>query len=161
MSPACRVCASLVSADLDGIFPVDAPVREIHDRQSSIFAAAGAVVAEDAPRFPRRRVFRTLRAWRFQIDLGDRADATPELLKASLLDNIRQADRLSGPTTSRKPQVRRRRSSSGSSSSSTHHDMLVMPVSQVLPFDAELEYPAAVDGRRCDDYLDWMTSALP
>ena len=35
-----------------------------------------------------------------------------------------------------------------------------MPVSQVLPFDAELEYPAAVDGRRCDDYLDWMTSAL-
>ncbi|MDI9972159.1 amidase family protein [Rhodococcus sp. IEGM 1307] len=149
-----------VSADLNGIFPVDAPVREIHDRQSSIFAAAGAVVAEDAPSIPDAEwVFRTLRAWRFKIDLGDRADATPELLKPSLLDNIRQADRLSADDVA-KAMVAQAEIQQRAVEFFTHHDILVMPVSQVLPFDAELEYPAAVDGRRCDDYLDWMTSAL-
>ena len=149
-----------VSADLNGIFPLDAPVREIHDRQASIFAAAGAVVAEDAPSIPYAEwVFRTLRAWRFKIDFGAQADATPDMLKPSLLDNIRQADRLSADDVA-KAMMAQAEIQYRAVEFFGRHDVLVMPVSQVLPFDAELEYPAAVDGRRCDDYLDWMTSAL-
>ena len=37
--------------------------------------------------------------------------------------------------------------------------MLVLPVSQVPPFDAEQEYPADINGRPQETYLDWMRSA--
>jgi amidase len=39
------------------------------------------------------------------------------------------------------------------------YDILLLPVSQVLPFDVELEYPAEVNGVPMTDYLDWMRSA--
>jgi len=37
-------------------------------------------------------------------------------------------------------------------------DVLVMPVAQVPPFDADLEYPVEVGGQPMDTYLDWMES---
>jgi amidase len=33
-----------------------------------------------------------------------------------------------------------------------------MPVTQVLPFDIEVEYPTQVEGVAMDTYLDWMQS---
>ena len=39
------------------------------------------------------------------------------------------------------------------------YDVLLLPVSQVLPFDVELEYPTEIDGVPMTDYLDWMRSA--
>jgi len=37
-------------------------------------------------------------------------------------------------------------------------DYLVMPVSQVPPFDVELEYPTEIGGLPMPTYLDWMES---
>ena len=39
------------------------------------------------------------------------------------------------------------------------YDVLVLPVSQVPPFPADQEYPAEVNGRPTETYLDWMRSA--
>jgi amidase len=38
------------------------------------------------------------------------------------------------------------------------HDVLVLPTSQVPPFDASIEYPTEVDGKPQQTYLDWMRS---
>jgi amidase len=37
--------------------------------------------------------------------------------------------------------------------------VLLLPVSQVPPFDARLEYPTKIDGVEQETYLDWMRSA--
>ncbi len=37
-------------------------------------------------------------------------------------------------------------------------DFLVCPVTQVMPFDLSLEYPARIDGVAMQSYLDWMKS---
>jgi amidase len=39
------------------------------------------------------------------------------------------------------------------------YDVLLLPVSQVAPFDAGLEYPTEIDGVAQETYLDWMRSA--
>ena len=39
------------------------------------------------------------------------------------------------------------------------YDVLVLPTSQVPPFPADQEYPAAINGRPMATYLDWMRSA--
>lgn len=39
------------------------------------------------------------------------------------------------------------------------NDALLLPTSQVPPFDVELEYPDNIDGEPMTDYLDWMRSA--
>jgi amidase len=36
---------------------------------------------------------------------------------------------------------------------------LVLPVSQVPPFDADDEYPQVINGQAQQTYLDWMRSA--
>ena len=39
------------------------------------------------------------------------------------------------------------------------YDVLVLPVSQVPPFSAEVEYPADINGQPQATYLDWMRAA--
>ncbi|WP_329609268.1 amidase family protein [Arthrobacter sp. ATA002] len=39
------------------------------------------------------------------------------------------------------------------------YDVLLAPAAQVLPFDAGLRYPEAINGEALPTYLDWMRSA--
>ncbi len=40
----------------------------------------------------------------------------------------------------------------------TRYDVLLAPVTQVLPFPVEQEYPTSVAGVEFEDYLGWMRS---
>lgn len=39
------------------------------------------------------------------------------------------------------------------------YEFLVLPVSQVLPFDAHTPYPMEIAGVKMENYMDWMRSA--
>src|SRR5699024_9879821 len=39
------------------------------------------------------------------------------------------------------------------------YDVLLLPASQVAPFDASLPFPTHIDEERQETYLDWMRSA--
>ena len=41
------------------------------------------------------------------------------------------------------------------------YDYLVLPATQVLPFDATLHWPALVNGRTMDTYHRWMEVVVP
>ncbi|MGE8317874.1 MAG: amidase [Comamonas sp.] len=41
------------------------------------------------------------------------------------------------------------------------YDFLILPAAQVFPFDAELDWPKAVDGRAMDTYHRWMQTVVP
>ena len=41
----------------------------------------------------------------------------------------------------------------------TKYEFLVLPVSQVLPFDVNTHYPTEIAGVKMSTYIDWMRSA--
>lgn len=148
-----------LSVDLGGAFEVDRGVAAIVSDQGRVLADGGANVAEDHPDLTGAdRVFRTLRAWQFWALYGSMLERHPDAFKPSLADNIRAGQDLTGADVSAAYQ----RMTSLAEKIRVffeRYDVLVLPVSQVPPFDADEEFPAEVNGRPQATYLDWMRSA--
>jgi amidase len=149
-----------LSVDLGGAFAVDHHVADVVRAQHQVLSGAGAVVEEAFPDLSgAEEVFRTLRAWHFQHRFGDRLRQQPDAFKPSLADNIRAGEGLSGQDVARAFEARTaifervRQFFTG-------YDVLALPVSQVPPFSAEVEYPADINGQPQATYLDWMRSAF-
>jgi amidase len=148
-----------LSPDLGGLLDVDTEVARVVEEAGARFAAAGAHVEPAYPDLAEAEdTFRTLRAWLFQAGFGELLAAHPDAFKQSLADNIRAGEGLTGADVARAYTQRtllaeRMRRFFGS------YDVLVLPTSQVPPFPADQEYPAAINGRPMATYLDWMRSA--
>ncbi|HET7357829.1 MAG TPA: amidase [Nocardioidaceae bacterium] len=148
-----------LSVDLGGAFEVDRDVASIVSDQGRVLADAGAKVDEDHPDLTGAdRVFRTLRAWQFWALYGSMLERHPDAFKPSLAENIRAGQVLTGADVSAAYQ-RMTSLAEKIRVFFTKYDVLVLPVSQVPPFDAEQEFPAEVNGRPQATYLDWMRSA--
>lgn len=148
-----------MSTDLGGAFEVDSDVADIVRAQQAVFEDAGAQVREAAPDLSEAEdTFRTLRAWHFQASYGELLAAHPTSFKESLADNIRAGESLSGADIAR---AYRQRSALAERMRLffEDHDALILPVSQVPPFSADMEYPADINGEVQETYLDWMRSA--
>ena len=147
------------SPDLGGAVPVEPEVAAATTAAALVFADLGARVTDASPDFAGAdEVFRTLRAWNFEATFGALEEQSPGAFKATLRDNIAQGRALSGRDLARAEQLhtalfQRVRQFF------THYDILLLPVSQVLPFDVDLEYPTEINGVPMTDYLDWMASA--
>ncbi|HKN97689.1 MAG TPA: amidase [Pseudonocardiaceae bacterium] len=147
------------SPDLGGTVPVEPAVTEALAGRLGAFADLGCTVEQACPDFTgAETVFRTLRAWQFELALGALRDRHPDRIKSSLVWNVDVGRELRGTDIARAEQshaelFHRMRLFFGD------YDALLLPVSQVPPFDVELEYPAAVAGVPSETYLDWMRSA--
>ena len=147
------------SPDLGGAVSVDAAVADRIAPQVAVFEQLGCTVAQDCPDFAGAEdVFRMLRAWLFDLSLGGHRDRWPELLKESIVWNVDEGRKLTGADLARAERLHaalfhRVREFF------TRYDLLLLPVSQVVPFDAALEYPTTVGGQEQQTYLDWMRSA--
>ncbi len=149
-----------LTTDLGGAFQVDDQVAGIVRAQAGVLTSAGAHVTDDHLDVTgAEAAFRTLRAWLFQHRFGAMLAKRPEAFKPSLADNIRAGESLTGADvatayqrlTSLAEKVRL---------FFEKHDVLVLPVSQVPPFDAGEEYPTTINGQEQETYLDWMRSAF-
>jgi amidase len=145
--------------DLGGALPVDREVVAALEPQLAAFSALGCRLEQDSPDLTgAEEAFRTLRAWQFELSLGALVDRHPDQVKGSVRWNVDAGRRLTGRDLARAEvlhtqlfhRVRR---------FFERYDVLVLPVSQVAPFDAEVEYPATVAGVPQEDYLEWMRSA--
>jgi amidase len=145
--------------DLGGRVPVQPEVTAVLEPAASVFAELGCIVEPACPNLTGAdEVFRTLRAWRFELVLGKTAAAHPEEFPKPLLENIEQGRRLSGADVGRAEaahtalyhRVR---------DFFTRYDLLLAPVSQVPPFPVEWAYPTEVAGQPTTSYMDWMASA--
>jgi amidase len=147
------------SPDLGGLVPVEPEPAAAVTAAAQVFAGLGAEVTEASPDLTGAdEVFRTLRAWSFAAMFGALEEQSPDQLKATLRGNIAQGRALTGRDLSRAEEMhtvlfhRVRQFFTG-------YDILLLPVSQVLPFDVDREYPAEINGVPMTDYLDWMQSA--
>ncbi len=148
-----------LSTDLGGAFAVDHAVADVVRAQAGVLEAAGASVEDAHPVLHSAdAAFRTLRAWVFQSRFRALLEKRPDGFKQSLKDNIEAGAGLTGADVARAYQQL----------TSIHdrmraffetYDVLALPVSQVPPFSAEVEYPSTINGEEQSTYLDWMKSA--
>jgi amidase len=145
-----------VSPDLGGVLEVDTEVASVVEGSRAVFESAGAIVDAAYPTLAEADdTFRTLRAWHFQALFGKLLAAHPDEFKQSLADNIRAGEHLTGADVAR-AYAQRTALSEQMRDFFTTHDLLVLPTSQVPPFPADQEFPAEINGRPMETYLDWM-----
>src|ERR1700761_9404856 len=129
------------SPDLGGAVPVEPEVAAAVHAAAQVFGGLGGEGPARRPSLAGAdEVFRTLRAWSFEATFGALEAQSPGQFKATLRDNIAQGRALTGPDLARAEQLHtvlfhRVRQFFG------RYDILLLPVSQVLPFDVDLEYP--------------------
>ena len=145
------------SPDLGGL-PVDPAVTSVLDRQRSTFEALGCVTDEAHPDLADAdEIFTTWRAWYFDLAFGPVLDRHPGVLKDTVVWNIEAGRALGGPqlaVAERKRaalyhRVRR---------FMDEYEFLLLPVSQVTPFDVDQPYVTRINDQPLPTYLDWMKS---
>ncbi len=147
------------SPDLGGAVPVEPEVAAIVQRQVEVFEGLGCTVEQACPDFAGAdEVFRTLRAWQFELALGPVVDRHRDQVKASVVWNVEVGRALTGRDIGR-AEVLHTQLFHRVREFFERYDVLLLPVSQVAPFDAGLEYPTEIDGVAQETYLDWMRSA--
>lgn len=145
------------SADLGGL-PLDPRTRATFESQRSTFEDLGCAVEDASPNFrDADEIFQVLRAFRFELSLGAHLDAHRELLKDTIIWNIEEGRRLTGPQVGRAMRLhselfQRVRGFM------EQYDFLVTPVSQVPPFPINQPYVTEIDGVHMGNYIEWMRS---
>lgn len=144
---------------LGGRIPVDPDVIKVLDPFVSALEGWHVDIEFDCPDLDLADgAFRTLRAAEFDLELGALLDDHPEAFKADLAWNIRCGRELSARdvTAALRDLTTLHRIAADFFSD---YDVLLAPVSQVVPFDADLTYPRTVDGVPQETYLDWMRAS--
>lgn len=147
------------SPDLGGAVPVEESVRSVLASALPTFESLGASIVEDSPDFSGAdHVFQTVRAWLFHSKLSDGVARRPDLFKDTIRWNVKLGDTLTGSDLATAEQLHgqlfeRMREFF------TRYDALLLPVSQVPPFPAEIEFPTEVSGVAQPTYIDWMQSS--
>ena len=145
------------SRDLGGL-PVDPRVTAVVESGRATFERAGCAIEDAEPDMSGAgEVFKVWRAWYFELCYGALLDEHRDVLKDTVVWNIEEGRRLSGPRlgetarawTALLDRVRR---------FMARYDFLVLPVSQVPPFDVDQPYVTEINGVRMQTYLDWMSS---
>lgn len=145
------------SRDLGGL-PVDPRVTAAIDAQRHVFESLGCTIEDVEPDFADAdNIFKILRAWRFELSRGDLLQTHRHLLKDTVIWNIEEGVKLTGPQIGWAERKR----------TDLYHRVrlfmetypfLILPVSQVPPFDVKQRYVTEINGVPMDTYIDWMRS---
>lgn len=141
-----------------GGLPMDPRVVDVIAATRPAFEAIGCVPDETFPDLTAAdEVFRTWRAWYFELCYGDMVARHPGCVKETVVWNVEEGRKLTGPQLARAERLR----------TELFHrvraflepfEFLVLPVSQVPPFDVDQPYVTEIAGRKMETYLDWMRS---
>lgn len=147
------------SPDLGLGIPVESEVLEVLTRQLRVFEEAGAIVEEAAPDLTGAdEVFRTTRALDFATNLGPLVREHRDLIKPEVVWNVECGWELSAQQVI-DATAARARLDAAVRDFHARYDLFLSPAAQVVPFDARLRYPSAINGVEPATYLDWMRSA--
>jgi amidase len=143
------------SRDLGGL-PIDRRVTETLERQRATLETLGCVVESGEPDFrDAREIFQTWRAVAFAAKYGPLLVQHRHQMKDTVIWNIEQAGKLSardvGEAESRRTALYHR-----VRTFLERYEFLVLPATQVPPFEVTRPYPTEIDGVRLPTYIDWM-----
>ena len=145
------------SRDL-GELPVDPRVTAVIDGERHIFESIGCQVEDVNPDFKDAdEIFQVWRAWRFEVMFGELLETDRDQIKDSVIWNTEVGMELTGPQIGRAERKR----------TELYHrlrdfmedyEFIILPVSQVPPFDVKQRYITEINGVKMDTYIDWMKS---
>ena len=102
-------------------------------------------------------VFKVWRAWEFEVGRGALVDQHPDQIKETVRWNVEMGRQLSGPQVAR-AEAKRTEIYHRVRQFMDRYEFLVLPVSQVPPFDIQERWVHEVDGVAMETYIDWMKS---
>jgi amidase len=151
--------------DFGGYIPYAPGVLELCRAALKSFEAIGCVVEEALPDYPIDAMWRAwvvLRAWQsgssllaFYNDPAKRALMKPEAIfevESGLKLSAYDVAAASAVRTEWYHAVRRFHEI---------YDFFIVPTAQLFPFDASLDWPKAIAGRKMETYHEWMKGVLP
>jgi amidase len=145
------------SADFGGL-PFEPEVVRVVESQRGVFEALGCVVEDATPDFrDADEIFQVMRAWNFELSHGELLKTRRHLMKDTVVWNIEEGARLSGPQVAA-AERKRTQLYQRVRQFMDNYDFLVAPVAQVLPFDVKQPYVSEIGGVRLGTYIDWMKS---
>ncbi|MGQ3295230.1 MAG: amidase family protein, partial [Shinella sp.] len=146
--------------DFGGYLPFEPGVLELCRASLDVFRRLGCTVEEVAPGFDMARLWQTWRTLRhFLVANGQAADyadpARRARMKREMIWEVEDGQQLSANDVYAASLARSdwHRHVAGLFET---YDFLILPSAQVFPFDAELDWPKAIDGRAMDTYHRWM-----
>jgi len=134
--------------------PFDRRIREAFNAQRPQFESLGCITEEVNPDFSGAdEAFKVFRA----LDFYQRLGALRGSMKASVMQEIDRGSKLAGPEIT-DAETKRSRLFARVGQLMTNYDFLVLPVTQVSPFDLNQEHVTEIDGVQMESYIDWMRS---
>jgi amidase len=143
--------------DLNGL-PVDPRVTAAIDARRHVFESLGCVTDDAEPDFADAdEIFKAWRAWFVELSLAALAGAAKDALKETLTWNAEQGERLSGPDLGR-VEIKRTQLYHRVREFMKTYEFMILPVSQVPPFDVKERWVKEIGGVKMETYIDWMKS---
>jgi amidase len=143
------------SPDL-GITPVDPEVVAITRKAAARFAEAGVIVEEAHPDLREaHECFHVLRAFDFAISKAALLRTKRDQLKPEVIWNIEEGLKLSVEQLER-AEAQRVAMTARTLEFFKQYDLLLTPATIVAPFPIENRYVAECDGRKFDNYVEWL-----
>jgi amidase len=141
-----------------GELPVDPSVRATLEAQRATFEALGCIVEEVEPDFSEAdEIFKIWRAWSFELAYVELLADHREQIKETVIWNIEAGQKLTGPQLGR-AEVKRTALYHRLREFMETYEFLILPVSQVPPFEVAQPYVTEINGITLDTYIDWMKS---
>jgi amidase len=145
------------SRNLGGL-PVDPRVTGAIEAQRHVFENLGCLIEEGEPDFSDADgIFKIWRAWYFALVLSELLETQRDKIKDSVIWNIEEGMKLSGPQTAEAERKRTELYQHVRQFMQTR-EFLILPVSQVPPFDVKQRYIEEINGEKMETYIDWMKS---
>ena len=137
--------------------PIDSAINATLDAQRHVLEDMGCVV-EDAepPLQDAGEIFHILRAAIFAHQHETNIRDHPDLVKDTIIWNTEEGMRLTALDV-KKAEERRTALYARMAEFMSRYDYLMLPVTSVPPFSADLEYPTSVAGQPLTNYLEWMS----
>ena len=143
--------------DMGGL-PLDPRIRAVVSGQQEVFSDLGCRVTAAFPDLgDADEIFKCWRAWSFELELGRDMQKHRNLMKDTVVWNIEAGLKLTGPQLGQ-AEVKRTRLYHRMREFMQPYEFIVMPVTQVPPFDVSQPYVTAIDGTPMETYIDWMKS---
>jgi amidase len=145
------------SADLGGL-PVDRRVRITLEESRDVFEDLGCVIEDSEPSFADAdEAFKVWRAWYYELAFGGLLEKYRGKLKDTVIQEIESGRRLSGPQLGEAERLRTELYYRLRTFMETY-EFLILPVTQVVPFDVKRRYVTEIEGIPMGTYIDWMKS---
>jgi amidase len=149
--------------DWGGAFPMEPGIMEQSEAALKVLEGMGCIVEPVAPPFSADAIWESwidLRSWQTSTGLAPLMETNRDRLKGSAIWEIERGMAMSALDVHRASVIRSDWFKCAAELFETY-DALVLPTTQVWPFDVDLEWPTEIAGQTMDTYHRWMEVVIP